>query len=96
MKNIRSKKLNSTITARVIDLHSQGYIDDFLPTPDKTFMCLQNSENYAITDLSIKVIDQGFDQLTKSYKYIHTIETINGDKGLLVADFICTIPFLAN
>jgi hypothetical protein len=96
MKAVKTKKLNPTITSRVIDLHGKGYTDDFLPANDHTILCVQNSENFAVTDLYIKVIDQGFDQLTKSYKYIHTIETLNGDKGLLIADFICTAPFYAN
>jgi len=96
MKTIKSKKLNRTITSRVIDLHGKGYTDDFLPTNEHTFLHIQNSENFTMADLSIKVIDQGFDQLTNSYKYIHTIETVNGDKGLLIADFICTTPFSAN
>jgi hypothetical protein len=96
MKALKSKKLNHTITSRVIDLHGQGYTNDFLPIKDETFVCLQNSENFAIADLYIKVIDQGFDQLTKTYKYIHTIETETGAKGLLVADFICTTPFSVN
>jgi hypothetical protein len=96
MKAIKGKKLNHTITARVIDLHGKGYTDDFLPAKDQTLMCIQNSENFAMADLHIKVIDQGFDQLTNTYKYIHTIETVNGDKGLLIADFICTTPFFAN
>jgi len=96
MKTLKSKKLNHAITSRVIDLHSQGYTDDFLAAKDHTFHCLQNSEDFLITDLYIKVVDQGFDQLTKTYKYIHTIETINGSKGLLIADFICTAPLFAN
>jgi hypothetical protein len=96
MKAIKSKKLNHALTSRVIDLHNQGYTDDFLPSQDQTFVCLQNSENFTADDLSIKVIDQGFDQLTKTYKYIHTIETSNGSKGLLITDFICTTPFFAN
>jgi hypothetical protein len=96
MKTIKYKKLNRTITSRVIDLHGKGYTDDFLPAKDQTFLHIQNSENFTMADLNIKVIDQGFDQLTNSYKYIHTIETVNGDKGLLIADFICTVPFFAN
>ncbi|GGH21911.1 hypothetical protein [Mucilaginibacter phyllosphaerae] len=96
MKALRTKKLNHAITARVIALHGQGYTDDFLPAKDQTFMCLQNSENFALPDLQIQMIGQGFDQLTNTYKYIHTIETITGSKGLLISDFICTQPFAVN
>ncbi|TSD63028.1 hypothetical protein FFF34_018955 [Inquilinus sp. KBS0705] len=96
MKALKGKTLNHTITSRVIDLHNQGYTDDFLPVNNYTLLCLQNSVNFGFDDLHIKVIDQGFDQLTKSYKYIHTIETSHGEKGLLITDFICTAPFMVN
>ncbi|WP_454801735.1 hypothetical protein [Mucilaginibacter phyllosphaerae] len=96
MNALKTKKLNHDITSRVIDLHGQGYTDDFLPTDDRHFLCLQNSENFDIKDININVIDQGFDQLTNSYKYIHTIETAHGSKGLLIIDFICTSPFFIN
>ncbi len=86
MKNNRIK-LNNALTSRVIDLHNQGYTDDFLSVKDD-FFCLQNSENFSLADLNIQVIDQGFDQFTKTYKYIHTIETSNGKKGLLIADLM--------
>jgi hypothetical protein len=96
MNALKTKKLNHVITSRVIDLHGQGYTDDFLPTDNHHFLCLQNSENFDIANLQINVIDQGFDQLTNTYKYIHTIETDNGSKGLLITDFICKPPLLVN
>ena len=95
MKNT-ARKLNNALTRRVIDLHDRGYTNDFLPTTDNKFLCIQDSEDFSAGELDIKVIDQQFDQLTKTYKYIHTIETINGSKGLLVIDFICTSSFLLN
>jgi len=91
-----ARKLSNTLTKRVIDLHDKGYTHDFLPAPDQHFLCLQDSQNFAMADLHIKVIADGFDQLTKTHKYIHTIETINGSKGLLVVDFICGSEMLAN
>lgn len=79
-------KLSNALTNRVIDLHNQGYTDDFLPIKEQKVKCIQNSEDFSFDDLNIQVIDQCFDQLSNSYKYIHTIETINGNKGLLFAD----------
>jgi hypothetical protein len=84
------RKLNNALTQRVIDLHDKGYTNDFSPTADHKFQCIQDSEDFSVEDLDIKVIDQQFDHLTKTYKYIHTIETVNGGKGLLITDFICT------
>lgn len=96
MKNVKAcKKLNRTLTKWVIDLHGKGYINDFLQLNNQRLRCLQNSEDFPISDLNINVIDQGFDQLTRTYKYIHTIETMDGDKGLLVNEALC-IPQLVN
>jgi hypothetical protein len=81
-------KLNNALTNCVIDLHNQGYTDDFLSIKNERFLCLQNSEDFSLAELNIKVIDQGFDQFSQTYKYIHTIETVNGSKGLLVTDLI--------
>ncbi|WP_146203132.1 hypothetical protein [Mucilaginibacter oryzae] len=81
--------MNRTLTKWVIDLHGKGYTDDFLQLNSQRLRCLQNSEDFPITDLDIKVIHQGFDQLTKTYKYIHTIETMDGAKGLLVVEDVC-------
>ncbi|MBD1362500.1 hypothetical protein IDJ77_01640 [Mucilaginibacter sp. ZT4R22] len=84
-----ARKLNNALTMSVINLHDQGYIHDFLPMQNQHFLCLQDSVDFDISDLNIKVMAQGFDQLTKTHKYIHTIETINGSKGLLVSDVNC-------
>ncbi len=85
MKN-NKKLLNNALTSMVMNLHDQGYTNDFLPVKDEQFFCIQDCESYSMADLNIRAIDQGFDQLTNSYKYIHTIETCNGSKGLLFAD----------
>jgi len=95
MKN-NKKRLSNALTSRVIDLHDKGYTDDFLSIQDERFLCIQNSEDFSLADLNIKVIDEGFDQLSKTYKYIHTIETTNGSKGLLVTDFIFADPEAVN
>ncbi|TFF33754.1 hypothetical protein [Mucilaginibacter psychrotolerans] len=84
-----ARKLNNAITNRVIALHDQGYTHDFLPMQNQHFLCLQDSVDFDIADLNIKLIGEGFDHLTKTNKYIHTIETINGSKGLLVSDVNC-------
>ncbi|MDB4999476.1 MAG: hypothetical protein JWP67_625 [Mucilaginibacter sp.] len=89
-------KLSNALTCKVIDLHDQGYINDFLPTSDHKLLCIQDCEDFSVEDIDIQVVDQQFDQLTNTYKYIHTIETINGSKGLMLTDFICTKGFLMN
>jgi hypothetical protein len=97
MNSLRNtaRKVNNALTMSVIDLHDKGYTNDFLPMHNQHFLCLQDSLDFAVEDLNIEVIGQEYDQLTNSYKYIHTIEAINGAKGLLVTDSICTKGFLA-
>jgi hypothetical protein len=88
LKN-NARKLNNALTMRVIDLHDQGYTQDFMPMQNQHFLCLQDDVDFSAEDLNIKVVDHAFDQLTKTYKFIHIIETINGSKGLLVSDMNC-------
>lgn len=92
MKNqpARTKKMNSRITRRVIELHERGYSMDFQSLSKHYYLCLQNSYGFVIDDLVIVVIDQIFDQLSSTFKYIHTVETTSGDKGVLLSDTICT------
>lgn len=83
-------QLNRSLTQRVIELHNDGYDQDFLMTGGQHLLCLQNNEDFLLRDVYIKVIDQAYDQLTKSFKYIHSIDTPNGEKGVLVTDTIYT------
>ncbi|MBL4678375.1 MAG: hypothetical protein JKY70_19560 [Mucilaginibacter sp.] len=96
MNTIKNNTDDVSLASCVIALHSLGYTEDFLPLSSNTLLCLQNNQNFSINDLYIKVIDRGFDAATNSYKYIHTIDTINGEKGLLIADAACSGAYLAN
>jgi len=97
MKNQHSpKKLNGKITKRVIELHEKGYCMDFQSISQHYYLCLQDSFGFAIDDLVIVVIDQIFDRFSKTYKYIHTVETTNGYKGVLLSDNICTTAWNQN
>ncbi|RFZ92419.1 hypothetical protein D0C36_13405 [Mucilaginibacter conchicola] len=96
MTAIKNKTDRLNLASCVIALHGLGYTEDFLPLNGNTFVCLQNNQNFAIDDLYIRVIDRGFDTITRSYKYIHTIDTPNGEKGLLIADAACSPTSLAN
>jgi hypothetical protein len=82
------KPLNSVLTKRVISLHQIGYTDDFLPLNGLELQCLQSGESFAIKDLRINLIDSNYDRITRSYLYIHTIDTGVGCRGLLMTDGI--------
>ena len=92
MKQLSAKKLNHTLTKRVISLHQEGYTDDFLPVNAEKLRCLQNGESFAIRDLQVNLIDCDYDRLTHTYQYIHTIDTEVGQRGLLVTNGIFTLP----
>jgi len=81
--------INRAITRRVIDLHSQGYDSDFC-LKNRCLLCMQNEVIFHPNDVDIKVIDQVYDQLSQCFKYIHTIDTCNGEKGVMVIDQIFT------
>lgn len=83
-----TRKLNYSLTRRVIELHRKGYDYDFLLLADQQLLCLQNNSNFKVADVSISVIDQGYDQLSRTFKYVHTIDTGNGERGVLIAEGI--------
>lgn len=94
MKTYYSKTLNSTITQCVITLHQKGYTHDFLSIGAGRLQCIQSGESFDMHDLLISMVDCGFDLLTNTHKYIHTIDTPDGEKGLLISNNI--IPVAAS
>jgi hypothetical protein len=83
----KNHKLNAAITKRVIQLHALGYDCDFL-IMGQGLLCIQSNQNFPVDAVLIKVVDQGYDQLTHSFKYVHTIDTNNGEKGVMITDAI--------
>jgi hypothetical protein len=88
MKTYYSKTLNRSITQCVITLHQKGYTHDFLLTGTGQFQCIQSGESFDMHDLMVSMVDCGFDLLTNTHKYIHTIDTPDGSKGLLITNNI--------
>ena len=88
---LKIRKLNTVITKRVIELQDQGYLYDFMYLGKEKFLCLQDSVCFHAPDVSIKLIDQAYDQFSNCYKYIHAVETASGYKGLLLEEGILPI-----
>ncbi|WP_316829827.1 hypothetical protein [Pedobacter aquatilis] len=84
MRKAIKRKLNSEITNWVIILHERGYINDFHSLNHEKLQCAQNGECFPILELNIHLIDCSYDILNQNYKYIHTIETQAGYRGLLI------------
>lgn len=86
---MNTRMLNCAITRRVIALQAQGYDHDFL-IQGTQLVCIQNSLGFPLEFVSIKVIDQAYDHLSRRFKYIHIIDTGSGQKGVMVTEAIVT------
>ncbi|HEK19420.1 MULTISPECIES: hypothetical protein [unclassified Mucilaginibacter] len=82
--NSTKKRVSSTLTSRLTQLHSEGYIYDFALKSKNTVMCLQSNAVADKTSFTVKLVDQIYDQLCNNYQYIHVIETDCGEKGILM------------
>ncbi|MFC0513050.1 hypothetical protein ACFFGT_02525 [Mucilaginibacter angelicae] len=85
MTNFSKRKINYSLTERVKQLHSEGYVYDFAVDTGKTVFCLQSNSAIENSAFTVKLIDQIYDQLFMGYKYIHAIETDTGEKGILLS-----------
>jgi hypothetical protein len=79
---------NAPLTKKIIALHEQGYEQDFQFAGDDLLICIQTNKYYDLTSVALRLEDQQYDHLSYSFKYLHTIETGNGEKGILLADGI--------
>jgi hypothetical protein len=88
MKNrIRTtNRLNVSITKKVIELQERGYDCDFLLLANGSLLCMQTNFNYPVNTVSIKEMEHAYDFLSHSYKHVHTIETGNGERGVLLTE----------
>lgn len=88
MKNrIRTtNRLNVSITKKVIELQEQGYDCDFLLLANGSLLCMQTNFNYPLSTVSIRLMEHGYDFFSHSYKHVHTIETGNGERGVLLTE----------
>lgn len=83
-------RVNSRLTDKVIQLHNNGFEVDFSLLNKATLVCLQDNRCFYNQQACVRLIDQVFDFISHSYKYIHTVETSCGTKGLLIIEGIYT------
>ena len=77
------------MTARIIELHDKGYECDYRTVDIKNLICLQTGYVFSISETLVYIADIEYDQLTKSFKYIHVVDPGNGEKGILIANSPC-------
>jgi len=87
---VKAPRINGSITKKIIDLHNVGYVFDFLILDQQEVICLQDNGHFPKENVLVKVMGQGYDLFSHSFKYIHTIETSCGKRGLLLADQVYT------
>ncbi|SER16877.1 hypothetical protein [Pedobacter rhizosphaerae] len=85
-KSRRTNRLNVSLTKKVIELQEMGYDCDFLLLANGNLLCMQTNFNYPLNAVTIKRLENGYDFLSHSYKNVHTIETGNGEKGVLLSE----------
>ncbi|MDY0907318.1 hypothetical protein [Pedobacter sp. CFBP9032] len=87
MKNNISR-LNVSITNKVIELQERGYDCDFLLLNNGSLLCMQTNRKYPLNSVSINMMEHGYDFFGQCYKNVHTIETGNGERGLLLTETV--------
>ncbi|WPU99162.1 hypothetical protein SNE26_24420 [Mucilaginibacter sp. cycad4] len=87
----KQKKINSLITRRIIELQSKGYDLDYVIAGGNGLLCIQNNLFTRLDDTVINLVDLGYDHLNRNFKYIHTVENGNGERGMLIADIILSV-----
>jgi hypothetical protein len=86
----KNRKLNLSLTKKVIELHAKGYHYDYLLLCNQQLLCVQNDHAVPATAVHIQVVDQCYDPVSRTFKYVHTIDTGNGEMGVMVAETIVT------
>ena len=80
--------VNHRLTRKLILLHNAGYDLDFILLSNHRLLCVQDEQCYSESILTIKTVDQVHDCITNSFKYLHTVETACGKKGILLIEGI--------
>ena len=82
--------LNSSVTKKIMDLQGRGYEYDF-NVAGTNLICLQDDAVFSFDSVTVNLIDIEYDQIDLTYKYLHTVETHSGDRGILLSD--CIVAF---
>lgn len=80
------EKINERITNKVIELQEKGFDLDFQFLGTKELICLQNNIIFGVDNVEIMVREQAYDQISHSQKFIHSVETFEGLRGILLSE----------
>ncbi|WP_162996265.1 hypothetical protein [Mucilaginibacter celer] len=85
-EEISDKYQNGLLTKMIIYLHEHGYTEDFCFSDRLNVISPLSDPAMIIPHFEILLINQVYDELTHSHKYIHAIASDCGMRGLLLAD----------
>ncbi|MET3981864.1 hypothetical protein ABIB62_004480 [Mucilaginibacter sp. UYP25] len=71
--------VNCNIAAKIVELHQNGFKFDFEVLAGYQVFCVQQNSFISLKDISIRVIDQCFDQLSYCDKYVGVVESGYGE-----------------
>ncbi len=87
--DLSASKNNFTVKSGPLrTLQSKGYIYDFRLKEDNQLVCLQIDKIFSSEMIKVKLADLWYNYTTHMCRYVHTIDSMCGIKGLLVAEKI--------
>ena len=81
-------KINPRLTELIIGLHEQGYTEDFFMEGQAIYLTAGEKQMNLCLPFTIKDIDEYYDSLNRKYRYVQTVETSCGIKGILISDVV--------
>ena len=80
------EKINERITNKIIELQEKGFDLDFQILGTKELLCIQNNIVFGVDNIEILMREQAYDQISHSQKFIHSVETFEGLRGILLCE----------
>ncbi|MBL4677320.1 MAG: hypothetical protein JKY70_14110 [Mucilaginibacter sp.] len=98
--SFRVSLFNAALTKKLFKLHASGYDLDFEYAGGPLITCVQDGAQFVGDAVLVILADIVFDRDDHSYKYVHTIDTGCGRKGIMILSGIfglcCFSAFPAN
>ena len=85
-----ARNLNAKIARRVMEFHVKGFTNDFFEDGEHILVSFQSSYEIVHGQASVKLIDQYQHKPENDFRYLHSVETTEGEKGLLLSRRIRT------
>ncbi len=86
MKHGNNRKVNHSLTRMIIDLHEKGYSSDFFKVEETLYAGMIPDYGFLLSTVHIQVLSLFYDPSVRKWKYVHTVETHTGVKGVLITE----------